>query len=110
MYLGVDIGGTKTLVGLLDDQGVILHQKKFPTPQIYEEEIDEIVNTVNNFTTEKLTAAGFGIPATILDRENGVGIRFGNLAWKDAPFQHDLSKKLGCKVVIENDAKLAGLS
>ncbi len=110
MYLGVDIGGTKTLVGLLDDQGVILHQKKFPTARIYEEAIDEIVNTVNNFTTDKLIAAGIGLPATVLDRDNGVGVRFGNLPWEDVPIQHDLSKKLGCKVVIENDAKLAGLS
>jgi glucokinase len=110
MYLGVDIGGTKTLVGLLDDQGVILHQKKFPTPRVYEEALDKIKNTVNLFTTEKLTAAGIGLPATILDRENGVGINFGNLPWKDVSIQSDLSKKLGCKVVIENDAKLAGLS
>jgi len=110
MYLGVDIGGTKTLVGLMDDQGVILHQKKFPTPRIYEEVLTEISDTVNNFTTEKLTAAGVGIPATNIDREHGIGLNFGNLPWKDVPIQSDLSKKLGCRVVVENDAKLAALS
>jgi len=72
MYLGVDIGGTKTLVGLMDDQGVILDQKKFPTPRDYEDVLIEIKNTVNNFTTENLIAAGIGMPATNLDRENGV--------------------------------------
>src|SRR5665213_211318 len=110
MYLGVDIGGTKTLVGLMDDQGVILHQKKFPTPRDYEDVIIEITNTVNNFTTENLIAAGIGMPATSLDRENGVGLNFGNLPWKNVPIQSDLSKELGCRVVVENDAKLAGLS
>jgi len=39
-----------------------------------------------------------------------VWFRFGNLPWKNVPIQSDLSKKLGCRVVIENDAKLAGLS
>jgi glucokinase len=110
MYLGVDIGGTKTLLGLMDDHGVILHQKKFPTPRDYQEELIEIKNTVNNFTTDSLKAAGIGMPATNLDREHGVGIDFGNLPWKNVPIQVDLSRKLGCKVVVENDAKLAGLS
>jgi len=110
MYLGVDIGGTKTLVGLMDDQGVILDQKKFPTSKVYEEVIVEIKNTVNNFTTENLVAAGIGMPATNLDRDNGIGLDFGNLPWKNVPIQSDLSGELGCKVVVENDAKLAGLS
>lgn len=110
MYLGVDIGGTKTLVGLMNDQGVILDQKKFPTPKVYQEAIAEISNTVNNFTTENLIAAGIGMPATNLDRENGIGVNFGNLPWENVPIQADLSKRIGCKVVVENDAKLAGLS
>jgi predicted NBD/HSP70 family sugar kinase len=110
MYLGVDIGGTKTLVGLMDDQGVILDQKKFPTPRVYEEVIVEIKNTVNNFTTENLVAAGIGMPATNLDRDSGIGLDFGNLPWRNVPIQSDLSRELGCKVVVENDAKLAGLS
>jgi predicted NBD/HSP70 family sugar kinase len=110
MYLGVDIGGTKTLVGLMDDQGVILQQKKFPTSQIYEDAITEISQTVKNFTTESLKAAGIGMPATNLDRDNGIGLDFGNLPWKNVPIETDLSQKLDCKVVVENDAKLAGLS
>lgn len=110
MYLGVDIGGTKTLVGLLDDHGVILQQEKFPTPQVYEEIFNKIKDIVNNFTTEALKGAGIGAPATNLDREHGIGIDFGNLPWKNVSIRSDFSKILGCSVVVENDAKLAALS
>ena len=30
MYLGIDVGGTKTLVATLDDNGVLLESQKFP--------------------------------------------------------------------------------
>lgn len=42
MYLGIDVGGTKTLVASLDDSGVILAQQKFPTPQDYQEFLAEL--------------------------------------------------------------------
>lgn len=54
-------------------------------------------------------AAGVGIPGT-LDREHGVGIRFGNLPWEDVRVLADAEKILGCPTVLENDAKLAALS
>ncbi len=40
----------------------------------------------------------------------GVGTHFGNLGWEDVPLQADAEKICGCPIVLENDARLAGLS
>jgi predicted NBD/HSP70 family sugar kinase len=109
MYLGIDIGGTKTLVACLDDQGVIKESIKFPTPKIYGEFLRELAITVANLSTNKFVAIGVAAPGSI-DRTHGIAKSFGNLPWQDIPLQRDIHKMLHCPVIIENDANLAGLS
>lgn len=110
MYLGVDVGGTKTLVAVLDEHGVIQESRKFPTPQNYRHFLLELAHIVAFFTTQDFKAAGVAIPAARLDRKHGVGINFGNLAWNRVPVLADVEKILHCPVVLENDAKMAALS
>jgi predicted NBD/HSP70 family sugar kinase len=110
MYLGVDIGGTKTLVATLTNDGVITEKTKFPTPQDYEEFLEELAVAVDSFTTKDFLAAGLGMPVTNFDRAERVGVSYGNLAWKDVPVQADFERIVSCPTVVENDAKLAGLS
>lgn len=109
MYAGVDIGGTKTLLASLDEQGVITEQTKFPTPPIYANFLEELAKAVETLTTKEWQAAGVAFPGRI-DRQHGIGQVLGNLPWKDVPIQADTSKIFGCPVAIENDANLAGLS
>ncbi|MGH7237294.1 MAG: ROK family protein, partial [Candidatus Saccharimonadales bacterium] len=108
--LGIDVGGTKTLVAALDDNGVIIEKNKFPTPQNYSNFINELSQVIDSLDSKKFIAAGVGIPASIIDRKHGIGIAFGNLPWRDAPIRSDVAKLLGIPVVVENDAKLAALS
>lgn len=110
MYLGVDVGGTKTLIALLTDQGIIKESRKFPTPHSYHHFLLELAHSVAFLSTHDFKAAGVGIPASRFDRASGIAFRFGNLPWKNIPIQHDLEKILHCPIVIENDAKLASLS
>jgi len=110
MYVGIDIGGTKTLVAALDEHGVITDQSKFPTSQDYDEFLATLRTTVQSFPEQDFRAGGIGLPATVLDREHGRGVRFANLSWKNVPIQHDVALITKCPIVIENDAKMAGLS
>jgi glucokinase len=110
MFLGIDVGGTKTIVAILEDSGVITESQRFPTPQNYEQFISKLADTVGTFTTKEFKAVGVGVPATKIDRMAGTAISFANLAWDNAPVQIDIEKLIGCPVAIENDAKLAGLS
>lgn len=110
MYLGIDIGGTKTLVATLSDDGVILESQKFPTDKDYSKFISDLGETLAKFQLDKDTHACVGI-AGLLDRNTGVAHALGNLPWVNIPIRDDVSKLLdGAPVLVENDARLAGLS
>jgi predicted NBD/HSP70 family sugar kinase len=109
MYLGIDTGGTKTLVGVLNSHGEIVESAKFPTSKDYENYLVELENTVKTFAHQEFAAGGVAMPGKI-DRKHGRVINLGNLGWKNANVQHDLEKLFHCPFVIENDAKLGALS
>lgn len=109
MYLGIDIGGTKTLVASLDDRGVIQEEFRFPTPKLYSDFLKKLAENVANLSTNKFIAAGVGAPGKI-ERDHGVGVAFGNLPWHGVHLREDIQELTNCPVVVENDANLAGLS
>lgn len=109
MYLGIDIGGTKTLVAVLNNDGVIKESVKFPTAKVYPEFLRELSASIANLTTKDFTAVGLAAPGRI-DRKNGIAQSFGNLPWRDIPLKRDVERITGKPVVMDNDANLAGLS
>jgi predicted NBD/HSP70 family sugar kinase len=109
MYLGVDIGGTKTLVAALTNEGVVRERHKFPTPATYVNWLEELAHTLESFETKDFLAAGVAAPGSI-DRARGIAMSFGNLPWENVHLQRDVEQLVHCPVVVENDANLAGLS
>lgn len=109
MYLGIDVGGTKTLLAVLDDNGVITEQVKFPTAQDYDQFIREVGEQIAKLNTKEFTAAAAGIPG-LLNRQSGVVEALGNLPWRNKPIRDDLTQLVHCPVTIENDAKAAALA
>lgn len=110
MYLAIDVGGTKTLVAVLNEHGVIKEKIKFPTPENYKDFLKQIKTSITEFNCQDYKAAGVGIPVSLFDRKRGVAINFSNLPWKNVSVAKDLRPILGCPTVVENDAKLAALS
>ena len=109
MYVAVDIGGTKTLVASLDDNGVITQKIRFETPKKYDFFLHELRFAVHKLDEQDFHAGGVGAPGTI-NRSHGIGLFFGNLPWKNVHLQHDIERILKCPIVLENDAKMAALS
>lgn len=109
MYLGIDIGGTKTLIASLNNHGVITESRKFPTPSLYPDFLRELAANVADLTTKEFIAAGVAVPGK-LNREEGIAEAFGNLPWKNIPIRRDIHRMLKVPVVVDNDANLAGLS
>lgn len=110
MYLAVDVGGTKTLVAVLDESANIVEQNKFSTPKDYDEFIAELDKSVASLTTNALSSCVVGVPG-LLERDKGVVLALGNLPWQNKPIKADITKIIGgLPVIIENDARLAGLS
>jgi predicted NBD/HSP70 family sugar kinase len=110
MYLGLDIGGTKTLVATLDDNGVIVDRARFPTPDDYQVFLEQLKTTIEDFSTANFKACGVGMQG-IINRSNGDSTwTGGNLKWAQCPITDDIAAAVGCPVVVENDANLAALS
>lgn len=109
MYLGIDIGGTKTLLTVFSEQGELLESAKFPTPKDYSEFLNQLKQETDKLQTSDFKAIGIGSAGRI-DRNTGTIISSPNLGWENVPLQSDVEKTLHTPTVLENDAKLAGLS
>lgn len=110
MYLGIDVGGTKTLLAVFSAEGKILKQYKFPTPKKYPDFLTQLKNFLGQFSEYHISACCCALPA-IIDRDKGIGLEFGRLEWKNVPIRQDLGSLFPrIEITVENDAKLAGLS
>ena len=110
MYLAVDIGGTKTLVALLSDDGQIVDQRRFESDHDYQAFLGKLKDAFKQLRTDEEALYGCaGIPG-LLDREAGTVLALGNLPWRNEAIRDDIAKITNAKLTIENDARLGGLS
>jgi predicted NBD/HSP70 family sugar kinase len=110
MYLGIDVGATKTLFAVFEPTGEMVCEKKIKTNHDYGQFKSDIAAELKELSQFKLTHCCIAFPGR-LDHENGVGVRFGNLPWENVPLRNDMESLMpDKKVLIHNDAKLAGLS
>jgi len=109
MYVGIDIGGTKTLIAALNNDGEITESLKFPTPEKYDDFLAELKVNFSKLKEQDFRAGAVAAPGEI-DRKRGRFIVGGNLHWKNEPVQHDVERITHCPMLLENDANLAGLS
>lgn len=111
MFLSVDIGGTNTRIASSRDLKKIDQKKRYPTPDIYDEGLDRLVEAVEDITKgdmpKMITVA---VPSPI-DHIKGSMTRPPNLPkWKDHSIRQELEHMLHTKILLEHDAALAGLS
>jgi predicted NBD/HSP70 family sugar kinase len=109
MYLGIDVGGTKTVLAVLDEAGAITEQVTFPTAQSYDQFKQDLATNLGKLQVRQFQTAVAGLPG-YLNRSSGTGHAFGNLPWQDVPIQQDIAELVKCQVIIENDSKTAALS
>ena len=109
MYLGIDIGGTKTLLGRFTKDGDLQESFKFPTPNNYDDFVSELTVNIARITTKPWKLVAVAAPGKI-NRDTGVVEVFGNLKWTNTPLVQTVHSITNCDVLIENDSKLAGLS
>jgi predicted NBD/HSP70 family sugar kinase len=109
MYVGIDIGGTKTLLASLTNEGVISESIKFPTPEDYDDFLLELKKNFAALKHQDFRAGAVAAPGAI-DRTHGIFEKGGNLKWRDKHIQRDVERITHCPMLLENDANLAGLS
>jgi glucokinase len=107
--IGVDLGGTKMLVGVLSEGTEPLYeQREHSTGQTEDELVELLVREVEEAREARpdVAAVGLGIPATI-DHERGIAIAAVNLPLSEVPIREIVTERTGLPVFVDNDANVA---
>jgi glucokinase len=108
LTIGVDVGATKVLGGIVDPAGQVLEICRRPTPAADAAAIrDVIIEVVRDLAGRReVEAVGIGA-AGLVDAARSAVLFAANLAWRDEPLQRDVQAAVGVPVVVENDANAA---
>lgn len=112
--VGIDIGGTKIAIGLVDGKGNVLKKVQFETARnkSFQDAVNKIINGLKKLGVKKVGRIGIGIAGQI-DSDNGIIVHSPNISvWKNVPVVSTLENKLGrefrkkinFKIKIANDA------
>lgn len=109
VHLGIDLGGTKIDIGVVDGNGAILRRELIKTSKAGPDAvIHEIHSAAKKLTSldESILSAGVGMAGQI-DGKSGLVHFAPNLKWTNFPLQEVLEGKLGCPVKVTNDVRAA---
>lgn len=109
MYaIGIDLGATFVKIGLVDNRGKVYFRRKIKTPPGADKTllIDSIVDNVKDIikkSGKSVFGVGIGVPGPV-DSKRGIVHYFPNIkGWKEVPLKAMLEKKLGLRVMLDND-------
>lgn len=108
LTIGVDIGGTKVLGGVVDPDGTIVGLARRETPaDDVGKTLDFIVEVVQELaSTHEVGAVGIGAAGWI-DATRSTVLFAPNLAWRHEPLRDRIAERIDLPVVVENDGNAA---
>jgi glucokinase len=112
--IGVDIGGTKINIGLIDGSGQILSMKTIPTsPKIgYRAIVSNVVEQVRTMLDRaeldltQVNSLGVGVPGTV-NSKAGIVVYAPNLDWREVPIAKALRDEFALPLSIGQDTHAA---
>lgn len=115
LAIGIDIGGTKTKIGLVNQDGFCVENTSFRTREYpnFDSYLDKIIETINELKGKfpsEININGCGIGAPNASSKNGTIVNAANLAWKGTvPVVEKLKERLDMPIRIMNDATAAAM-
>lgn len=115
LALGVDIGGTKTAVALINKKGQFSHRKEYPSDiktkeSLFRTLIDGINEVLlsSQLSIKDIVGIGLGVPGKV-DSQKGIAVMQNNIPWTNFPLVERLKAEYGShvKIKIDNDVKMA---
>ena len=116
MFVGVDVGGTNTKIGIISKLGRVVAMDSFKSnmPQSPEDFAKQLTNNINELLKQakldldQVEGIGVGIPGVV--NLKGIIAQSVNLGWKDVDFQGILKQYFDKPIVVGNDADCAMLA
>ena len=113
-YLGVDLGGTKLLVGEMTSDGQLLYTKKYPTGPLPQSEalevicrsVEDFLKTVRPEDAPMPVGMGVGLVGRI-DSRQGTWLEIDAERAEQIPIGELLSKRFGLPCFVDNDVRSA---
>jgi glucokinase len=114
MYIGVDLGGTKIKIGMVNEGGKIVNSGIIDTDPSHDDkiimkdmtaEIDRLIKQ-EGLQVKDIKSIGIGVPG-LVDYEKGNIIYCTNLSWYNIEAVSYLKEHFNIPVYIENDATVA---
>jgi len=111
--IGIDLGGTKTEIAVLDGDGRIVKRRRVPTPAgDYDATLAVLARLVTQMERdmgETGISVGVGTPGSV-SPVSGLMRNANSVCLNGRPFKQDFERVLGREVRIENDASCLALS
>jgi glucokinase len=108
--IGVDLGGTKILAGVVTRTGEIVRRHERPTPTDSQDSlVRELELAVAELMSPDVAALGFGVPGP-LDLRAGRTFDMVNLPFHDFPLREHMAERFGRPVGLDNDANAAAIA
>ena len=112
--IGVDLGGTNLRIAAVDQDGRLIEKVTLGTKVALGRDrvLDDMCDAIRRLTEKyqdgsNLLGIGIGVPG-IIDMEHGMIRESPNLpGWSDTPVRSDIERRLGTRVILENDANSA---
>lgn len=111
-WIGVDVGGTNIVCGIVNEKGEVLNSIKKPTQAFLgtSSVLDHMAQMVLEIIDKtglsgKVGGIGIGIPG-LVNPWDGIALYSANLNWRDVPLSAELSRRTSLPVYIDNDVRM----
>jgi len=107
--IGVDLGGTKILAGVVARDGAIVRRHERATPHDSQAAVvSELEAAVSELLDDEVAAIGFGAPSPI-DQLDGLVVECVNLPLRDFALREHMAARFRLPVGLDNDANAAAI-
>jgi glucokinase len=107
--IGVDLGGTKILAGVVARDGAIVRRHERATPHDSQDSVvRELEAAVSELMSDEIAAIGFGAPSPI-DQRRGVVVECVNLPLEDFALRDAMAGRFDLPIGLDNDANAAAI-
>jgi glucokinase len=108
--IGIDLGGTKILAGVVTREGEVLRRHERTTSlESQDALVAELEAAIAEVVGDDIGAIGLGVPGP-LDLENGRTYDMVNLPFHDFPLRDHMTRRFGLPVGLDNDANAAAIA